>query len=124
MDFFNEYKIEEESLERRLSRGGRFMRQFLSYGLKGKKFKVELDAGKADDIYVFREKDNIYVLGVNSKEGYVGLEKFNLGKLEKFVFLERTDVSFVKVLGRSGLKLKPKNMAERLVSYMKNRKEE
>jgi len=61
----------------------------------------KISAGYSDDITVYREHGETFVLSENFGLGYVGLEVFNGGEKTGDIFLESHHVK--EVLGKQGL---------------------
>jgi hypothetical protein len=63
--------------------------------------KLDISAGNSDDLYVYHNKDSIYVLSINYKLEYVGLQQFDRqgGGLIGEVFIQDAqDESFSWIL--------------------------
>lgn len=113
------FEVEEETYEEQ-SRAGRYNPGLvLLYRDKRKIQRVPIGAGTSDDIYVYREGDDIYVLTVNDRLGYVGLDIFSGDPAEKAgeMFLQ-TDYEIEEILGRRGLDLSPPTMIRYMSNYI------
>ena len=74
----------------------------------------KLSAGYDDDIYVYREHQETFILTQNPCLGYAGLEVFEGGTKSADIFLEAHQV--IEVLGRDDLA--PFTMIRRLCNYL------
>jgi len=74
----------------------------------------KLSVGYSDDIHVYRESGETYVLTHNSNLGYVGLEVFDSADVVGDIFLEAHQVT--EIFGRDDLA--PFTMIHRLRPYM------
>ena len=74
----------------------------------------KLSAGYDDDIYVYREHQQTFILTQNPRLGYVGLEVFEGHVKSGDIFLEALQV--IEVLARDGLA--PFTMIGRLRNYL------
>ena len=77
-------------------------------------YKHKISAGNADDIHVYREGDQIFVLSVNDRLDYVGLEVFAGDDRVGDIFLQGDQVK--ETLGRSDLL--PSTMIRRLLEFI------
>ena len=92
----------------------------------GRHHELELDTGSGsdDDVYVYKEGDEFYVLCVNTRLAYVGLEIFNakdvdqrgLVKPRGEIFGQEGQVE--ELLGPRGTDLAPATMVRRLSEYI------
>lgn len=87
--------------------------------------ELETGSGSSDDVYVYREGDEFYVLSVNTHLPYVGLEIFNfhdvgangyIGKPRGDVFGQEEQV--YDLLGPRGTDLAPATMVRKLSEYI------
>ena len=74
----------------------------------------KLSAGYDDDIYVYREHQQTFILTQNPRLGYVGLEVFEADAKSADIFLEAHQV--IEVLARDDLA--PFTMIRRLCDYL------
>ena len=74
----------------------------------------QLSAGYDDDIYVYREHHQTFILTQNLRLGYVGLELFEGDTKSGDIFLEAHQV--IEVLGRDDLS--PLTVIRRLCDYL------
>ena len=74
----------------------------------------KLSAGYEDDIHVYREHGDTFVLTRNFRLGYVGLEVFNGNESVGNIFLQGDDVT--EILGRDDLA--PFTIIRRLKDYV------
>jgi hypothetical protein len=74
----------------------------------------KLSAGYSDDIHVYREGSETYVLSTNSRLGYVGLEVFEGADKAGAIFLEENQVK--DTLGHEDLA--PFNAIKRLREHI------
>jgi hypothetical protein len=77
-------------------------------------YKHKISAGNADDIHVYREGSQVFVLSVNDGLGYVGLEAFSGDDRSGDIFLQGGQVK--ETLGRSDLS--PPTMIRRLLEFI------
>jgi hypothetical protein len=91
------YKLTKEPYEE-MNEAGRF-NPCLEITFRDKKgmHKHKISAGYSDEIYVFRECDETYVLIQNTKLGYVGLEVFEGDDKVGDIFLQGEETG--EVLG-------------------------
>lgn len=87
--------------------------------------ELENGSGSTDDVYVYREGDEFYVLCVNPGLPYVGLEIFNFHDVnsEGYIKQPRGEVfgqegQVYDLLGPSGTDLAPATMVRRLSEYI------
>jgi hypothetical protein len=73
-----------------------------------------LSAGYSDDICVYRENQQTFILTQNPRLGYVGLEVFEGDDKSEDIFLEAHQV--IEVLGRDDLA--PLTVIRRLCDYL------
>lgn len=78
---------------------------------------VNISAGSSDDVGVFREGDETFVLSVNRRIGYVGLQAFKGGQDYGDVFLQN-DWEIREALGPRGLDLQDVTIARKLSEYI------
>jgi hypothetical protein len=74
----------------------------------------KLSAGYSDDIYVYREHQETFILTHNPGLGYVGLEVFESDTKSGDIFLEAHQV--IEVLGR--YELAPFTIVRRLIDFL------
>ena len=74
----------------------------------------KLSAGYDDDIYVYREHQQTFILTQNPRLGYVGLEVFEADAKSADIFLEAHQV--IEVLARDDLA--PFTMIRRLLDHL------
>jgi hypothetical protein len=74
----------------------------------------KLSAGYDDDVYVYREHQETFILTQNSRLGYVGLEVFEGDTKSADIFLEAHQV--IEVLGKDDLA--PFTMIRRLCDHL------
>lgn len=111
------YTIEKETLEEQLT-AKRYNPAFvLVFKNKSGKHRVTLDSGGFDDIEVFREKNFVYVLSINQRMYYVGMQVFEGSEEKGNIFLQDSQ-DIHETLGRKGLDLSPVTIARRLKEYL------
>ena len=108
------YKISKECFEDMLD-----ARRFnpcleITFRDKAGKHIHKLSTGDSDDIHVYREDGETFVLSQNPRLGYVGMEVFHDGEQIRDVFLEAHQIT--EVLGRDDLA--PFTMIRRLNAYV------
>ena len=74
----------------------------------------KISAGYSDEIHVYRENGETFILAQNTGLGYVGLEVFRDGKQVGDIFLEPHQIT--KLLGRDDLM--PVTIIRRLNAYV------
>ena len=111
---FNNYKICKESFDD-MREAGRF-NPSLEITFRDKKGSHihKLGAGYSDDIHVYRQYDETYVLAQNTRLGYLGLEVFNGPDQTGDIFLEQHQVE--ETIGRDDLE--PFTIIRRLMPYL------
>ena len=110
----NNYSINQESLEDMLE-SGRFNPSLeLTFQDKSGQHIHKLSAGYGDDLNVYREGDEIFILYTNDMLGYVGLEIFEGAEKQGGIFLEEYELK--DVLGRRNLA--PFNVIKKLREYI------
>ena len=108
------YTITKESVEDML-KAKRFNPCLeISFRDKSGRHRHKLGAGYSDDIHVYRELGETFILTHNSRLGYVGVEVFNGADLVGDIFLEGHQVT--EILGREDLA--PFTMIRRLSGYL------
>ena len=114
MDKVSYYTIGKESLEDML-RAGRFNRSLEITFQDGERMHThKISAGYDDDIIVYQDKGEIYVLSQNSRLDYVGLEVFEGPDRIANLFISGDGI--ITVLGRHHLSNKTK--IQRLSEYI------
>jgi hypothetical protein len=80
--------------------------------------KGKISAGGNDDVYVYREGTETYVLSMNRSLGYVGLQVWNENGegFEDIIFLQY-DYEVDEILGRNGIDKSPTWIARVLSNY-------
>lgn len=73
----------------------------ITFADKAGKYTHKLSAGYLDDIYVYREDKETFVLSRNSRLDYVGMEIFEGPEKQGGIFLQGDQVK--EVLGRDNL---------------------
>jgi hypothetical protein len=107
----NNYSINKESTEDMIN-AGRFNPCLeIIFRDRSGKHTHKLSAGYSDDIDVYRDDLDTFILSRNSRLGYVGLEVFEGAEKTGSIFLESHQVK--EVLGRDDLA--PVNAIERLL---------
>jgi len=107
----NNYSINKESTEDMIN-AGRFNPCIeITYRDRSGKHTHKLSAGYSDDINVYRDDLDTFILSRNSRLGYIGLEVFEGAYKTGEIFLESHQVK--EVLGRDDLA--PVNAIERLL---------
>jgi hypothetical protein len=81
---------------------------------KNGRHQHKLSAGYDDDIYVYREHQQTFILTQNPRLGYVGLEVFEGDTKSADIFLEAHQV--IEVLARDDLA--PFTMIRRLLDHL------
>ena len=74
---------------------------------------VPIQAGKSDDIYVFRDGDYTLLLSMNQKFGYVGLDVYQGDEKINDIFLQN-DSDITSTLGEKGFERSPRDITKRL----------
>lgn len=105
---------------------------------RGKPYELESGAGSSDNVSVYREGSRVYVLVVNTRIPYVGLDEYDLagepvtkedftgifGQYEDYKSLEPSASMFAQesqveeVLGPRGTDLTDAAMIRRLMAYL------
>ena len=106
------YSINQESLEDMLE-SGRF-NPILEITFQDKPGRYKLGAGYGDDLNVYREGAEVFILYTNDMLGYVGLEIFVESEKQGEIFLEEYELK--DVLGRRNLA--PFNVIKKLREYI------
>jgi len=127
MKTIHNYTLRAESWESQRANHRYNPATLLIHKYKGKRYALVIDAGQTDTVCVFKEKALLYVLSLNTRYGYVGLEVFNLSHwqacpYEKGLFTAPSITSLFlqnsqdiyDCLGKQGLGLAPMSMAKRL----------
>jgi hypothetical protein len=114
MHKINNYSINKESTEDMIN-AGRFNPCLeITYRDRSGKHTHKLSAGYSDDIDVYRDDLDTFILSRNSRLGYVGLEVFEGAERTGSIFLESHQVK--EVLGREDLA--PFNAIKRMREYL------
>ena len=108
-----DYQINKESFDDQTKAGRWNPALEITFCDKTGQHTHKLSAGHQDDIDVYREDDETYVVTRNEYLGYVGLEVFKGQKKAVDLFLEYHDAK--EVLGK--LDLAPITIAKRLMQY-------
>ena len=74
----------------------------------------KLSAGYGDDIHVYREAGRTFVLSVNNRLGYIGMEAFEGSQPAGDIFLQGDQV--IEILGRNNLA--PFTIIRRLMEFI------
>ena len=97
----NNYSISKESLEDMIG-SGRFNPSLeITFQDKPGRHTYKLSAGYGDNLEVYREGAEIFILYTNNMLGYVGLEVFEGTEKQGDIFLEEYELK--DVLGRKNL---------------------
>ena len=108
------YKVSKESFED-MCKAKRFNPSLeITFRDKNGIHHHKLSAGYDDDIYVYREHKETFILTQNPRLGYVGLEVFEGDTKSGDIFLEAHQV--IEVLGREDLA--PFTIVRRLEDYV------
>jgi hypothetical protein len=86
----------------------------ITFADKAGKHKHKLSAGYSDDIDVYREGKETFVLSTNYRLGYIGLEIIEGHEKQGSIFLQGDQVK--EVLGRDDLA--PFNAIKRLIKHI------
>lgn len=86
----------------------------ITFRLGRVRYKYKISAGNADYIHIYREGSQIFVLSVNDRLGYVGLEVFAGNDSAGDIFLQGDQVQ--ETLGRNNLS--PPTMIRRLLDII------
>jgi hypothetical protein len=115
---YNNYKFRRETYEKQ-SKARRFNPATELVTPKG---VFTLGCGESDAVHVFTENSLLYVVSLNTRYDYVGLEIFNpkddidsCNALNE-IFLQGCE-QIEDILGKRGLDLLPINIAKRLAQY-------
>ncbi len=110
------YVIRKESVTDMLD-AGRFNPSLeIQYKDRYGKYTKKLSSGYSDDISVYRQEDDTYVLSTNFRLGYVGLEVFNKDS-EESIFLEEYQAN--EVFGRDDWnEMMPQEIIRTLIEYL------
>lgn len=130
-----DYKIATESWARaddarRVNRGSLLVTHH-----KGKRCVAPLGCGDSDNVYAYKEGNEVFVVSINHSMDYLGLEVFSLENMEKSKYdpsqktfemnsVEGGDMFFQdishlrEILGPRMLDLHPRNIAKRLSEYV------
>lgn len=101
---------------------------------QGKRCVAPLGCGDSDDVYAYKEGNEIYVISINRPLDYLGMEVFSLENMEKSKFdpsqktfemnaVEQGNLFFQdtshlhEILGPQTLDLHPRNIAKRLSDH-------
>jgi hypothetical protein len=85
---------------------------------KGQDVRLVVEAGRADDVWVFGSDDLLYVLTLNHGLGYCGLEVFTVdGERTAQTFVD-SEEGIEHSLGKCGLDLKATTICKRLSEYL------
>jgi hypothetical protein len=90
----------------------------LIYRDRGGIHRVTLDAGRADDLHVFREGNETFVLSLNHRLDYAGLQIFDTDGDEIGNIFASVDYEIKEMIGRRGLDYDPMTIAKRLAEYI------
>lgn len=114
MQRVNNYSISKESIEDMIN-AGRFnpCLQIMFRDRSGR-HTHKLSAGYGDELDIYRDDLEIFVLSTNPRLGYIGLEVFEGTDKTGEMFLQEEQVK--EVLGRDDLA--PFNAIKRLLEYM------
>lgn len=79
---------------------------------------IPLNAGYSDSIYIFRERNNIYVLIFSRRIGYAGLDMLDCqdGDIVGSVFME--DYQLRESIGKQWFHMKPETLIKKLQQYL------
>jgi len=118
MKTLKDYAIEQETLDEQHAAMRMNPGQVIVYWDHGKEYRAPISAGNSDQVEVFYEAGVCYILSINQRYGYVGLEAFAEGQpVGESIFLQ-DDSAIRDVLGTKGLDLTPKTIAMRLANHL------
>jgi len=109
----NNFQIGKESLEDQCKAGRWNPALEITFRDRHGQHRHKLGAGYSDDIHVFREHGLTFIVGTNSRLGYVSLEVYEGKDKLGEVFLEYHNLQ--EALGKTDLK--PITLAKRLKDY-------
>ncbi|MBC8438498.1 MAG: hypothetical protein H8D87_02290 [Deltaproteobacteria bacterium] len=110
----NNFRINKESIDAMI-KAGRFNPCLeITFRDRSGQYTHKVSAGYSDDIDVYREGKETYVLSTSSRLGYIGLEVFESDEQTGSIFLESHQVK--EVLGREDLV--PFNAIKRLLEHV------
>jgi hypothetical protein len=80
---------------------------------------IPLAAGRSDSIHVFKESTVLYILSINSKLGYLGLEIFDAASGEEYeqIFLQY-EWELEEYLGDDWDQMEPEAIVRKLVANL------
>jgi hypothetical protein len=108
------YRIAKESMEDMIA-AGRFNPSLeITFADRRGRPTQKIAAGYEDDIHVYRHSGLTYVLSLNARLGYVGLEVFDGAEAAGDVFLQGDQV--IETLGREDLA--PFTIIHRLMDFI------
>lgn len=112
------WELFKESWEEQRAAGRYNPGQKIAYVRKdGTRIEFPISAGRDDDVELYRQGKIDYVLSMNSRLGYAGIEAFLEGELIGEVFAQ-TDHEVESVLGKRAFDLMPATIASRLVRHL------
>lgn len=79
--------------------------------------RVHIGAGYSDNIEVYREGDETFILSKNYRLGYVGLEIFQGSRQVGEMFLQNSQ-DIDEILGPKGLDLADHNIVKRMAQWL------
>lgn len=79
---------------------------------------LPLNAGTTDRIYAFKERNSLYVLTINYRHGYVGIDQIDTedGGIVTSIFLQGCELE--ELVGYRWQLLNPETLLTRLIDYL------
>jgi hypothetical protein len=111
------YSVEKETYEEQSDAGRHNPGLVLLFRDKTGRHRVPISAGYRDEIDVYRQGDETYVLTKNRGLDYVGLEIFRGDESAGDIFLQ-VDYEITDTLGPRGLDLSDPTIIRRLSEYI------
>lgn len=109
-----QYKVSWETPDEMIAAGRVNPGLEITFRIGRVRYMHKISTGNADDIHVYREGDQVFVLSINNGLGYVGLEVFAGDDRVGDIFLQGDQVQ--ETLGRSDLS--PPTMIRRLLEFI------
>ena len=117
MRTIHNYTTESETFEAQCGAGRYNPATELTYRDKTGKHTVTIGAGTSDDLHLFRDGDHTYLLTINNRLDYVGVEVYSGSDMVGDMFLQ-ADHEVESVLGRNGLDKSPMWIVKTMANHI------
>lgn len=111
------FKIEKETYEEQRAAGRYNPGLVVLFRDKRGNHRVHIGAGYSDDVEVYREGDETFILSKNRRLDYVGLEIFRGSQQVGEMFLQLSQ-DIQEILGPRGLDLADHNIIKRMSQWI------